>query len=104
METRFKEHKKSPSHVFEHCKSNKHNITIENTQILNKETNINKRKIKEALLIQQLKPKISQYLYTSIRPGMAKRVRRATRNPRVAGSRPRRAKHARPPSRGGVIM
>ncbi|XP_076349031.1 uncharacterized protein LOC143246349 isoform X1 [Tachypleus tridentatus] len=54
METRFKEHKNSPSHVFEHRKSNKHNITMENTQILNKETNA---KLKKPYLYNNLNPK-----------------------------------------------
>ena len=64
LDARFKEHssikRSALTAVGEHCKEHQHSLTWENVSVLAREDNTSRRKIREALEIQQEKPTLNR--------------------------------------------
>ena len=61
LDTRVKEHTaRSSSAIFEHCNTTGHTISHKNTKVLTSEEHNIKRKVREAIHIRKMKPKLNR--------------------------------------------
>ena len=62
LSQRFKEHTNldKPTGVGDHCRATGHSVSMKNTEVLTRESNWHKRKVKEAIYIKQRAPTMNR--------------------------------------------